>query len=503
MRQSTGSAACLLGKTWGYDDAGVWVMDGCGADFLVMQAPSPSVSATDVAVTGDISSQDSVPVATQGTNAYTKKGTRVETQVKTAESTTTEKKPADETKAAAPVVEQNKTWGVLDPGKGFKVGETPLGSLAISGYALLRYMNQMSDSDTYTDHLGNEHPFDGRNDIYSHRILVWLNGWLADPRFVYTIAFWTVNTTDQDALFGNIGYQFHKKFNLYAGINGNPGSRSLQGSHPYWLGNDRVMADEFFRPFFTQGIWANGEVLPGLWYNATVGNSNSILGTKATDLDRKLTYGASMWWMPTTHEFGPRGGYGDWEMHEKLATRFGFSSTFSPEQRYNDPPEASKNTTLKLADSLNLFDTGSLAPGVSVLEADYSILALDAGMKYRGIFLQTEFYYRRLNSFKADGLLPVDEIIDKGFYVQAAFYPVPKKLELYAVTSQIYGDTNAGFGNSSEYILGTNWYPFDSRNYRFNLQLMDINKSPVSSTFGYYTAGQDGTTVSGAFSLFF
>jgi len=364
-------------------------------------------------------------------------------------------------------------------------------------------MNQMSDSDTYTDHLGNEHPFDGRNDIYSHRILVWLNGWLADPRFVYTIAFWTVNTTDQDALFGNIGYQFHKIFNLYAGINGNPGSRSLQGSHPYWLGNDRVMADEFFRPYFTQGIWANGEVLPGLWYNATVGNSNSILGTKATDLDRKLTYGASMWWMPTTHEFGPRGGYGDWEMHEKLATRFGFSSTFSPEQRYNDPPETSKNTTLKLADSLNLFDTGSLAPGVSVLEADYSILALDAGMKYRGIFLQPEFYYRRLNSFKADGLLPVDEIIDKGFYVQAAFYPVPKKLELYAVTSQIYGDTNAGFGNSSEYILGTNWYPFDSRNYRFNIQLMDINKSPVSSTFGYYTAGQDGTTVTGAFSLFF
>ena len=208
---------------------------------------------------------------------------------------------------------KTETWGVLDPGKGFKVGETPLGSLAISGYALLRYMNQMSDSDTYTDHLGNEHPFDGRNDIYSHRILVWLNGWLADPRFVYTIAFWTVNTTDQDALFGNIGYQFHKKFNLYAGINGNPGSRSLQGSHPYWLGNDRVMADEFFRPYFTQGIWANGEVLPGLWYNATVGNSNSILGTKATDLDRKLTYGASMWWMPTTHEFGPRGGYGDWE----------------------------------------------------------------------------------------------------------------------------------------------------------------------------------------------
>ena len=504
MRQSTGTAACLLGKTWGYDDAGVWVMDGCGADFLVMQTQAPSVPSSGMAVTLDKQSQESEPAVAQGTNIYTNVGTRSETQVKTADSTSAEKKPSDETTTAdAAVHEPNETWGTFDPGKGFVVGKTPLGSLAISGYALARYMDQTSDSLTYTDHLGNEHVFKGRKDIYSHRIMVWLNGWLADPRFVYTIAFWTVNTTDQDAIFGNIGYQFNKKFNLYAGINGNPGSRSMQGSHPYWLGTDRVMADEFFRPYFTMGIWAQGEVLPGLWYNTSVGNSNSILGVKSTDLDRRFTYGASMWWMPTTHEFGPRGGYGDWEYHEKLATRFGFSTTFSPEQRYTDPPDASSNTTLKLADSTNLFDTGTLAPGVSVFEADYTILALDAGMKYHGIFLQTELYYRKLDSFNADGALPVDEIIDKGFYVQAAFYPIPKKLELYAVTSQIYGDSDAGFGNSHEYVVGTNWYPFNSRNYRFNLQLMDIYKSPVSSTFGYYTAGQVGTTVSGAFSLFF
>ena len=27
-------------------------------------------------------------------------------------------------------------------------------------------------------------------------------------------------------------------------------------------------------------------------------------------------------WMPTTHEFGPQGLYGDWAMHDRLATRF-------------------------------------------------------------------------------------------------------------------------------------------------------------------------------------
>jgi hypothetical protein len=33
--------------------------------------------------------------------------------------------------------------------------------------------------------------------------------------------------------------------------------------------------------------------------------------------------------------------------------------------------------------------------------------------------------------------------------------------------------------------------------------LVDVNRSPVSSTFGYYVGGQSGTTYSAAFSVFF
>ena len=156
--------------------------------------------------------------------------------------------------------------------------------------------------------------------------------------------------------------------------------------------------------------------------------------------------------MPTTKEFGPRGAYGDWEQHEKVATRFGFSTTRSPEQRYTDAATgAPENTTLRLADSVNVFDTGALAPGVTVDTVDYRMLSFDAGMKYRGFFLQTEIYNRWLDNFEADGPLPVDSIHDTGFYVQGAFYPVPKKLEVYGATSQIFGDKDAGFGNSNEY----------------------------------------------------
>ena len=181
------------------------------------------------------------------------------------------------------------------------------------------------------------------------------------------MTFWTVLDTAQNAIFANVGYQFSRKFSLYAGLNGNPGTRSLQGNHPLWLGNDRVMADEFFRPFFGSGIWAQGEVTPGLWYNAMLGNTNSILDVKSSQLDRNSTTGASTWWMPTTKEFGPKGAYGDWELHEKRGDSIRRLMDAEPRaavhRRNTGGPG---NTTLRLADSVNVFETGALAPGVTV-----------------------------------------------------------------------------------------------------------------------------------------
>ena len=405
---------------------------------------------------------------------------------------------------AQPPPERIQSWGEFEPGGGFLVGRSSAGELEISAYALIRYMNQRPATQTFTDHLGVEHSVDGRNDLFPHRIMVFMKGWIGSPKLVYNIFFWTVNPTDQKNFFATMGYQFTRRFSLYAGLNGLPGTRSLQGSHPYWLGHDRVMADEFFRPYFSNGVWAQGEVVPGLWYNVMAANNLSALGIKATQLDRRWGTGGSFWWMPTTREFGPRGGYGDWESHEKIATRFGVSTTYSPEDRYTDSISgATGNTLLKLADSLNVFDRGALAPGVTVQHVDYRLLAFDAGLKYKGIFLQTEFYHRWLDGFETDLPLAVESIHDWGYYVQGAFFPIKKKLELYGATSQIYGDTSAGFSKSDEYIGGGNFYPFDTRNHRLNVQIQKVNRSPVGSTFGYYTGGQKGTTFSTAFSIFF
>jgi hypothetical protein len=452
--RSTGASACLLGKTWGYDDAGVWVADGCSGEFVI----------------GPSAQGDQAPAAPPLT-------------------------PAPPT----PI----ETWGEFDPGRGFLIGRSSAGQLSISGYALARYVNQMPGEQTFTDHLGNTRTTDGRNDIWPHRVMVFLYGWVGIPKLTYAVTLWTVLDTNQNAIFANLGYQFSRKFSVYAGLNGNPGIRSLQGSHPFWLGQDRVMADEFFRPFFGSGAWAQGEPVPGLWYNVMLSDTNSILGVTSGELDRSFSTGASMWWMPTTKEFGPRGAYGDWEQHEKVATRFGFSTTRSPEQRFSALTSAPDNTTLRLADSVNVFEAGALAPGVTVDMVNYRVLAFDAGLKKRGIFLQTEIYNRWLDNFKANGPLPMTSIHDSGFYVQGAFYPVPKKLEVYGATSQVFGDKSAGFGNSNDVLGGVNYYIADSRNHRVNVQLIHVNRSPVSSAFGYYVAGQTGNTVSVGLSVFF
>ena len=156
-----------------------------------------------------------------------------------------------------------------------------------------------------------------------------------------------------------------------------------------------------------------------------------------------------------------------------------------------------------LADSVALFETGALAPAVTVNEADVRPLSFAAAMKYRGIFLQAEMFQRWIDDMDADGPLPAAQIADKGFYVQGAFYPIKKKLELYGAASWVYGDTDAGFDNSHKYLAGANIFWFNTRNIRTNVQVMQVHRSPASSTFGFYVGGQKGPTVSVATSLLF
>jgi hypothetical protein len=383
-------------------------------------------------------------------------------------------------------------FGEFNPGRGFTVGRGEYGELNLSGYMAARYLNQLPGTQTATDHLGRPIIVAPREDFQFHRVMLFSSGWLFHPKFQYSTFLWTVQDTNQVAVGGALYYSFNKHMTLGMGWNAYPGTLSLQGSHPYWESYDRVMADEFFRPYFSQGLFAQGIIIPKLEYRWMVGNNNSNLDVPAIKLDRDLSAGGALTWLPTTGEFGPRGAFGDYEWHESVATRFNLAYTYSPEERQSPIGTPAGNTTLRLADSLNIFDTGALVNGVTIERTHYKMLSAAAGMKYHGFWLQGEGYGRWLDNFVADGSLPVSDVRDTGFYVQVAKMIIPKRFELYGATSYIFSD----YGRPKEFIFGGNYYPWNTRNIRLNTQLINVGHSPVSSTFGFYIGQLTGQVFS-------
>jgi len=394
---------------------------------------------------------------------------------------------------------ESNTAGEFTPGKGFTVFKSEMGSLNLSVYGLARYINQIDEDKKYIDHLGRERAIDTRQDIMWHRTFLWASGFFYTPKLRYTISVWGLVSTNQVLVFGNLQYGLMKELRLGVGIGPNLGSRSMQGSWPYLLSSDRLMAEEFFRPGFTSGFWVTGEVLPNFNYNFMVGNNLSQLGTTVSQLTRDLSTSASIWWMPTTGEFGPRGGYGDFEIHEDVATRFGASYTHMRDDRQTpDNVSSPNNTQVKTSDGLLFYETGALAQDVTVRKANFDVLAIDAGVKLNGWHLQAEYYFRYLSKFDAIG--PVQELSsiptslsDQGFYALVSYEAIPKALQVYAATSYVFDEFKR---NPWEIVGGMSFYPSGTRSWRLNLHAIYMENSAASGSFGFYLAGIKGMALS-------
>ena len=387
----------------------------------------------------------------------------------------------------------NNIAGEFTPAKGFDIAKTKIASLNISFYGLFRYMNQMPGDQTFTDHLGRERAVKARNDLNWHRTFVWLTGFFYDPKFRYNISLWSLPTTQQTLLFGNLQYRFNQAIGLGVGIAPNLTARSVQGSWPFWGSSDRQMAEDFFRGGFSSGFWVTGQPIQKFWYTASVNTNISQLGTTASNDTRDMSYSASVVWRPSTGEFGPRNGLGDFEYHTKLATQFGASAAHSRESRYADETAPPNATQIKLSDGVNPFDADALAPGVTVQKLDYDLLAFDGGFKYRGFSFQSEIYVRKLSDFLATGPVPEQSIVDKGFQVQGMHMVVPRLVGVYLTYGQVFDDFDR---DPWEISGGASFYPSRTRSWRLNFHIIRVEKSPAASNFGFYTSGQSGTTIS-------
>jgi hypothetical protein len=433
--KSTGSAPCLLGKTWGYDDTGIWVSEGCSGEFFA----------------GKISQ---IP-ATQ-----------------------TKKKPLEHI-----------------PNVGFLLYSGEQADIYFRLYTYARYLNQRSLDPTYVDSFGNTHTVQQRQDMQLQKFVAFFSGTFLSPKFRYAAYVWSANTAQGDPAqvvgAGYLSYTFNRFMTFGAGIGSLPTTRSTEGQWPYWLGVDnRLTADEFFRGSYSTGFWFKGELSAKVRYAAMFANNLSQLGISAAQLDNKFdTQSYAIQWLPSTGEFGLNGSFGDYDNHQKVATRLGGHFTHSLEDSQAQPGTNSiENSQIRLTDGSQIFTRNLFGPGINVDQVDYRMMSLDAGIKYKGMALEGEYYQRWLSNFTGTNTGGIANINDNGYQLQASAMVIQKKLQVYLSGSQIFGT----YGDASEVRTGGSWYFLKDRGVRVNAELIHLNKSPVGYTAVPYPLGGNG-----------
>jgi hypothetical protein len=435
--KSTGSAPCLLGKTWGYDDHGVWVADGCGGEFVVA-----------------------------GTT--------------------------EEAATTAPAKQKTPRYV---PNAGFLLFEGDNGQIYMRLFTYVRYLNQLNLDPSYTDFFGNTHAVPQRQDIQLTKFFLPFSGWFMTPKFRYYLYVWSSNASQGDPAQvvggGNISYSFNRFVTLGGGITSLPCVRSTEGQFPYWLGvDDRLIADEFFRGSYTTGLWVKGEIVAKLKYMAMLANNLSTLGVSAAQLDNGLnTQSYSLQWLPTTGEFGLYGTFGDYDDHQQVATRAGVHYTHSREDKQSQPGTNSiENSQIRLTDGSVIFTPDLFGPGIAVERVTYEMASVDAGVKYKGFSVEAEYYWRWLSNFSGPGTDVIADIDDHGFQVQASAMPIKNILQTYVSGSEILGR----YGDGSDLRVGMSWYPLKKRGLRVNAEWLHLHHCPVGYTAVPYPVGGNG-----------
>jgi hypothetical protein len=356
----------------------------------------------------------------------------------------------------------------------------------------LRYLNTQNSDETFTDHLGVTREVHTRNDITVNRAMFILGGYVFDQRARYSFTVWTSAGAASIVVASNIGWRFNNALTITGGYTGIPGSRSLVNTFPFFTSTDRSMADNFFRPGFTQGVWANGEFKNGLSYLAFVGNGLNTLNISANKIDTHLLLSGSVWWEPLGAYGEPgksRNMYDDYFASKKVRMRLGTAFTRSREDRFSNLDQSSpENTSMYNSDGVLTFSTGAFAPGVTVNEATYRMWAVDGGIKWNGLAINGQYFVRWIDDFDADGPLPLASTKDHGGELTAGHFVTPKKVMVYGRGSWVRGQ----FADSYEYGGGVKWHFLPTERLWLNAEFFHIHRAPYSGAFTPYTVGMTG-----------
>jgi hypothetical protein len=352
----------------------------------------------------------------------------------------------------------------------------------------LRYTGFDRSSGTWVDSSGQVRPVKDISIFEVNRNWLEFSGHALDPNLQYHLVAFTSTASNNSLFFGYVRYEFDSALRVNGGYWKVPGTREWANSFRYTLGVDRTMATTFFRPGFSPGIWLDGNLGSGLSYIVMVANSISGESETANRIGTNMVYAGGFEWQPWG-DFGP--GPSDIEDHPDPVVRLGSTSAFT--RKVNQGTTISSNpedTIIRISNGTPLFQFQALGPGTQVNSVNYTLWTIDAGVKWRGMSLTGEYYFRWLGEFEFSGPPPErSSLFDHGGYLQTGIFAIPQTLEGYLRSSGVTGS----FGGGYEWSAGFNWFPRKSRNWRVSFDITRILHSPADNILTGYRAGESGT----------
>ena len=404
--------------------------------------------------------------------------------------------PPSTTVDIAQTSKKENTTDILYPNRGsFLLADTEMGSMSYGLWTYARYSNQTQIKDTYIDEQGIEQEITQhrRNDIYLNKVNMQFKGWFLDERFHYLTFLWTSNSKYTSggniAVVGNLTFDVSERYTIGMGLQGLPTTREMELPHPRLFRTDmRTMAGEYFRASFAYGAWVEGSPVDDVYFRSMLANNMNAVGVDYDQLDDKMdTFSTGIWWMPDSErsELWYGGSFGDFEEHQNLSSRFGIHYTHSTETKQGQADvDAVENSQIRLSGGTPIFQSKVFTPvgqtKANLEELRFQLVAMDAGMKYRGFSLDGEVYFRHLDKFKLTNPVDLgfDRLIDTGFSIQPSYMVMERKLQLYAEASQIFSDQ---FTDPWSAVLGLNWFPIDREGYGNQVRVnADVQYSPQS-----------------------
>jgi hypothetical protein len=245
------------------------------------------------------------------------------------------------------------------------------------------------------------------------------------------------------------------------------------------------MANDFFRPDRTVGIFANGDLAEWGHYEVMVGNGYNTANLTNAQGDDRFTFAA-------THYIDPLGDYGnqiaDFDYACDPLVRLGQSVVYSPQASDVAGRPLEEGDFLRLTDGTRLTQIGALAPGVTVSDFDVFLYGVDAAVKWRGFSANAEVFLRWIEDIAGDGPLPETQLFQHGFYVEGGYFVIPQRFDINARYSQVSGAQGTG----SEYSAAVNWYPLAKPQLKITADVTKLDGSPLNNTASDILVGDSG-----------